>query len=113
MSVLEKDFQRTVIELAHTFGWRVAHFRTAMNARGAHMTPVAADGKGWPDLAMVNPETRKVMFVELKSTTGKLSVEQAEWGAWLLGAGLDWQVWRPEHIQIITATLSAGKAVAL
>ena len=73
----EKELQAAVIELAQTFGWKVAHFRPAMNARGDWRTPVAADGKGFPDLVMVSSTT--VAFVELKSKKGRLSTEQKEW----------------------------------
>ena len=53
MSMSEAVLQDAVIELANLKGWTVAHFRPAQNARGDWRTPVAAQGKGFPDLVMV------------------------------------------------------------
>ena len=73
----EAIFQRDVIDLAHTLGWRVAHFRTSMNARGHYMTAVAADGKGFPDLCMAR--RGRVVFAELKAPGGTTSDAQKAW----------------------------------
>ena len=58
--VSEAAFQAQVLHLAALKGWRTAHFRTAMDSRGRHRTPVAGDGKGFPDLvlARLSPELR-------------------------------------------------------
>src|SRR5690606_4527127 len=63
--VTESAFQRQVLALAKMLGWRTAHFRPAMNQRGDWRTPVAGDGKGWPDLVLVKGE--RVLFRELKT----------------------------------------------
>lgn len=73
----EAIFQKDVIDLAHTLGWRVAHFRTSMNARGHYMTAVAADGKGFPDLCMVR--RGRIVFAELKAGSNPLTAEQKAW----------------------------------
>ena len=73
----ERELQEAVIELAQVLGWKVAHFRPAQNARGNWRTPVAADGKGFPDLVMVSSTT--IAFIELKSAKGKLTTEQKDW----------------------------------
>ena len=98
----ETQFQESVIEAAHTFGWRVAHFRAARTADGSWRTPVQADGRGFPDLVLVRD---RVIFAELKSDTGKVSDEQHEWIAWLEGAGAQAEVWRPADWPLIEATL--------
>lgn len=108
----ERDFQRAVIDLAHTFGWKIAHFRTAMNARGAHMTPVGGDGKGWPDLVLVHPAAGLILYRELKSATGHIESAQRDWCAWLEDAGQDFAFWRPGDWDEIVETLSFGRAVA-
>ena len=72
----EVQLQSAVLEMAKLLGWRVAHFRTANTTQG-WMTPVAADGKGFPDLCMVRGE--RLLFVELKAEKGRLSPEQDEW----------------------------------
>jgi hypothetical protein len=83
-------------------GWRVAHFRTVRVQRGnsTHWeTPVAADGKGFPDLVLVRD---RVLFVELKlnTTLGKagkkgLSEDQKDWHVALLKAGAEFHLWKP------------------
>lgn len=100
-SISEKQFQARVIDLLHLYGYRVAHFMPAVNARGQWRTPVAADGKGFPDLVAVRPETAgrhrspRVMFVELKTDTGRMSKEQVAWQTDLLAAKSEAYVWRP------------------
>lgn len=70
--------QAAIVEAARFLGWRVAHFRPAQNARGNWRTPVAADGKGFPDLILAKwPD--KVLVIECKSDRGRLSPEQVDW----------------------------------
>ena len=72
----EEEFQRMVIEVAYAYKWMVAHFRKARTLKG-WVTPVQADGKGWPDLVLVRPP--RIIFSELKSEKGKLTPEQQNW----------------------------------
>lgn len=88
----ERDLQAAVIELAQLLGWKVAHFRPAMTKSGNWVTPVAADAKGFPDLVLCR---NSVLFVELKALKGKLTREQADWGAALLYANAAWLEWNP------------------
>ena len=57
----ESALQDNVIELAHVLNYVVAHFRPARTAHG-WVTPVSADGKGFPDLVLVG--RGRVVFVE-------------------------------------------------
>lgn len=96
----EADLQKAVIETARLFGYRVAHFRPAQTSKGWR-TPVAADGKGFPDLVLAHPGQRRLIFAELKSDTGRLSGEQLEWLGVLGGiadtaAQVDVHVWKPD-----------------
>lgn len=102
----EAEFQEAVIGTAHTFGWKVAHFRAARTKHGWR-TPVAADGQGWPDLVLVGPGG--ILHRELKGDGGKVSDEQAEWGEWITAAGGDWKVWWPADMPEVVATLSMGR----
>lgn len=79
--MLEADWQASVIDLAHLYGWRVAHFRKVRvqrpNGSIYHETPAAADGVGFPDLVLVRPP--RLVFAELKTDTGRLRPEQETW----------------------------------
>jgi hypothetical protein len=101
----ETGFQDAVIELAQLNGWHVAHFRPARvlrHGKETHETPVAADGKGWPDLVLVR---HRVIYRECKSLRGKLREDQVKWRDWLLAAGADWDVWDPSMWDLIDETL--------
>lgn len=106
MTTTEAEFQRAVLDLAHLCGFTVAHFRGVKVATRngiRHMTPVAADGKGFPDLVLVKD---RVLFRELKTDRGRLSEAQHEWMAVLEGAGADVDVWRPSDWARIERTLT-------
>jgi hypothetical protein len=93
----EDQLQEAVIDLAHLLGLRVAHFRPARigpPGRERWVTPVEADGKGFPDLVIAGGS--EVIFPELKSDTGRLSPEQKLWQAAL---GSRFRVWRPADLQ--------------
>lgn len=94
----EAELQHAVIQLAHVHGWMVAHFRPMKDYKGQWRTPVAADGKGFPDLVLVSQTT--IMFIELKSDKGRLTVEQKDWHDQLYNATIAVgtpfsNVWRP------------------
>lgn len=80
----------------------------AVNQRGQWRTPVAADGKGFPDLVAVREELAagkrrpRVLFIELKTDKGRLSKEQKEWHEELIGAGAEAYVWRPRDWKTLT-----------
>lgn len=103
----EKELMQGVIDTARIFGWRVAHFRSVPVKRGkatVWMTPVQADGKGFPDLVLVR---ERVLWVELKVGGNVLSEEQAQWLEALRGAGQVAVVWTEDewHRGIVEATL--------
>ena len=84
----EKQFQAQVVELATLYGYRVYH---TFNSRRS--------APGFPDLVLAR--SGAVLFVELKTTTGKVSKAQAEW---LDATG--GECWRPTDWPHIEATLS-------
>jgi hypothetical protein len=102
MSERERDWQRFVINLAHTLGWRVAHFRTAQNQRGQWLTPVAADGAGFPDLVLARD---RIIYAELKTNTGKLSAQQVQWQQAITATGGEHHVWRPRDKDVVQRVL--------
>ncbi len=98
----EAAFQLQVLQLARLCGWRVAHFRPARTAKGWR-TAVSGDGKGFPDLVLVR---ERVLFLELKTDSGRLTAEQAAWQAALQAAGQLALVWRPADWPAIEAILT-------
>lgn len=111
LKVSEAQLQKQVLDLAKLTGWTRAHFRPARVGTGDDqrwVTPVAADGAGFPDLVLVHPD-RGVLFRELKSASGRLSDDQEAWLGVLMAAGADAAVWRPDDWDDIEATLT-GRA---
>lgn len=101
----ERDWQREFEELAHTFGWTVAHFRHALKADGTWITPVSADGAGFPDNILAKPG-KPVIFAELKTDKGTLSSNQKAWLSILRTVpGIRVFVWRPKNYQEIVKEL--------
>jgi hypothetical protein len=102
----EKDFQRAVIELARTMGWRVHHTLPAITERGRWITPVQGD-VGFPDLVLCRPP--RLIFAELKRVGGKLSVAQREWLDALQACdGVECYLWNPNDWDTIVCTLKGG-----
>jgi hypothetical protein len=93
----EDDFLDDVIELAHAAGWKAAHFRAALTAKGFR-TAVAGDGAGFPDLVLVHPR-HGIIFAELKTERGVISAEQLAWQHRLQVAGQRAYIWRPHDLR--------------
>jgi hypothetical protein len=110
LKISERVFQRQVVRLAKLYGWRVAHFRPAQVARGRWLTPVMADGAGFPDLVLVHSRRQLLAFVELKSDSGRIRPEQEEWLADLRAAGIAAFVWRPRDWPAIQAFLTGEQS---
>jgi hypothetical protein len=88
-----KDLQKAAIDVAHMKGYIAAHFTSVTDSRGFSRTPVAADGKGWPDLFLVG---RKAVAVEVKGTGDSLREDQVKWLAALEAAGIETLVLTPK-----------------
>lgn len=100
----EAEFQEWVIQTAQGLGWAVAHFRKARTKAG-WVTPVAADGAGFPDLLLCR---ERVVFAELKVPPNKPSRAQREWARRLAAAGQEYYVWVPADCELILAVLERG-----
>ncbi len=98
----EAALQSQVIDLAHVFGWLVAHFRPAQNRRGHWQTPVQADGAGWPDLVLVR---ERVIYAELKRVGEQPSAEQCMWLEALHNAGQEAYLWDERDWDAIVESL--------
>lgn len=101
--ISEAAFQASVIRLARLRGWRVFHARAALTAKGRHMTPVAGDGAGFPDLLMVRGT--RAIAAELKTEKGRLSPRQVEWLAAFRDTPVETFVWRPRDWDDLERTL--------
>ena len=98
LELTEAQFLRQLVDLAAILGWHYVHFRPAQTSRGWR-TPVQGPlGKGWPDVTLVRERDRRLVFVELKSATGKLEPEQERVLSILRAAGCETYVWRPADL---------------
>ena len=77
-SVLQEECERALV-LA---GW--LHYHTHDSRRS---------DPGLPDIIAVRG--KRLIWRELKTQSGRLSVKQEEWRDKLLAAGADWALWRP------------------
>lgn len=94
LSLSEAQLQSAVIELATLLGWRLVHFRPAIDRSGRWTTPMQGDA-GWPDLVLCRPP--RLVFLELKSTKGRVTTDQTKWLVALQASGAECAVVRPEH----------------
>lgn len=105
----ESDFQQQIIDTAHLFGWIVAHFRGVRVQRkdGSvfYQTPVQADGAGFPDLVLVSPAQKRIVYAEIKSEKGTLSPEQIAWKLILEAAKQEYYLWKPQDWDKLTKIL--------
>ena len=69
----EAQFQQQIIAMARLLGWRVYHTHDSRRSE-----------PGFPDLTLVRD---RIVFLEVKTETGRLSPEQADWIAAINAAG--------------------------
>jgi len=75
--VTEEALQRGILELASWLGWHAVHWRPLQNRRGRWQVPFEGSlGRGWPDLTLVQPVWRRLVFAEVKRQLGIVSPEQ-------------------------------------
>jgi hypothetical protein len=123
-TMTEREFQDAIVELAHLWGWRVFHARAAGTNKGWR-TPIAYDGKGYPDLTLIHPKGH-IVFAEIKRETGSTtSDEQKAWAEtltectneinkWLAASAVGedrvfYRMWRPRDGDDIVTVLSFGR----
>lgn len=100
--ITEANFLKQVIDLAHLMGWRAAHFRHALQRDGKYITPVQADGAGFPDLVLVR---ERVIWAELKVKGRRLSDAQKEWKRAILEARGEYYIWEDSDFDDIVEVL--------
>ena len=77
----ELDFQRQLVGtkppgLAIILGWEHVHFRPAMTKHGWRTAGTGSMAAGWPDLVLVRPRDRRLIFAELKADGAKATPDQ-------------------------------------
>ena len=86
----ERQFQNFVIARAKNNGWTYYHAPDNKPDKNGRVQHIVA---GFPDLVLVKGS--KLVFVELKTETGRVSKEQTEWLSKLASTGCETYVWRP------------------
>ena len=99
----EREFQKAIIEYAELKGWMV--YAVIDRRNYAKRT-----SKGFPDLTLVR--YGRLVFAELKSSTGKLSFDQEKWikaltfaGKQMLTRKFEVYVWWPKDYDDILEIL--------
>jgi hypothetical protein len=96
--VSEKALLEQVRQLARMLGWMTYH---------PHLSRWSE--RGFPDVTLVKPP--RLVFLELKSQTGRVSTEQAEWLAALNACdGIVARVIRPSDFDDVVAILRGDPA---
>lgn len=90
----EEQFMRQVRETALLRGWVCYHTR---DSRGSD--------SGFPDLVLVNRRQVRLIFAELKTEIGRVTLDQQGWLSVLSAAGCEAAVWRPADLLDIEAIL--------
>ena len=88
----ERDFQRSVVELAELYGWMIYHTYDSRRSN-----------PGFPDLVMVRDN--RVIFAELKTMKGKVTKHQERWLEALAKTQVEVKLWRPSDINDIEEVL--------
>jgi len=96
LRVTERAFAGQVEDLCRLFQWRYYHSWNSM-----HSPP------GFPDYLLL--KGARLLFVELKTDTGKLTIPQRDWLTALAAAGKDVFLWRPQDFEEVRDIL-AGHA---
>lgn len=95
----EKEWQAQVVQLARTLGYQ--HLYHTYNSRRSH--------SGFPDLVLVRD---RVIYLELKTETGKLTAMQRQWLDALRHAGAEAYLARPRDLQPLADVLARpGRSV--
>ncbi|MGW1055440.1 VRR-NUC domain-containing protein [Streptomyces sp. NPDC001155] len=92
----EEQFRRHVRKIAALRGWTLAY----------HTHNAQRSDAGWPDEVYGHPKTRRTIFAEFKSNTGRLRPEQRDWLRHLAACGFETALWRPKDLDVIVTVLA-------
>ena len=92
LKTTEADLREQIRTLCKLYGWLMYFTWNSRNSPS-----------GFPDLVLVNPQQKRVVFAELKTDKGRLTQQQDEWvGALRVCEQSEVHVWRPDDINRIT-----------
>ena len=91
----EQEFQNEVTSIADKNGWLWFH----------HPYEDGPVRSGWPDLVLVHPRRKLLLFRELKREKGPLTREQSEFLYALQAVGADAKTWKPNNWDEIVKVL--------
>lgn len=94
LKVTEADLREQIRDLCKLFGWLMYFSWTSLHSP-----------RGFPDLTLVHPEKKRVIFAELKAEKGKLTPYQEQWLEALRECGQEVYLWRPHDIDEIVEIL--------
>lgn len=92
MKISERQLQESVQTLAEYLGWWVWHDNDSRRNKA-----------GWPDLVLIRPG--RLIFAELKTETGRLTIEQRRILSMLYAAKQEVYIWRPNDMETIREIL--------
>jgi hypothetical protein len=88
-AVTEDDLLTTIVQWATLRGWLIHHDRRSDRA-------ITQGTPGFPDLVLARDG--RVVFAELKSETGVLTINQVAWQIALRTAPAEYHEWRPSDL---------------
>ena len=98
----EADLRATVVQMALLTGWMVY---STPDSRKVWPRSTAV---GFPDLILLKDGV--LLFIELKTEAGKLTITQQNWQAELSKVqGVQTRIWRPSDLEKVGAILGMGK----
>ncbi len=84
--ITEKEFLGQIVTFARALGYMVYHTHDSRRSE-----------PGFPDLVMASKKWGKIIYAEIKTSTGKITAAQDEWIRTLVHAGAEVYVWRPRN----------------
>ena len=113
-SLTEAQWQRQLVDLAALLGYQWVHFRPGLTRAGRWAVAVQGTlGVGFPDLVLVHPTKGRVLFVELKTDTGRVDPDQSRVHDILRAAGAEVYLWRPRDLDSALAVLEGRSTEAI
>lgn len=98
-SLKEEPFRRQVRSLAAMYGWEFRY----------HTHNSQRSDAGFPDEVFVHPRFLRILFVELKTDTGRVTPQQRAWLQILQSCGSEAALWRPRDMDRIIEILGPSQ----